>query len=46
MEFNQVKIFVAVAQKKSFSKAADMLFISQPAVTSNVQKLESELGVT
>lgn len=46
MEFNQVKIFVAVANKKSFSKAADMLFISQPAVTSNVQKLESELGVT
>jgi DNA-binding transcriptional LysR family regulator len=46
MEFNQVKIFVAVAQKKSFSKAADMLFISQPAVTSNVKKLEDELGVT
>jgi len=46
MEFNQVKIFVAVAQKKSFSKAADMLFISQPTVTSNVQKLESELGIT
>ncbi|HQJ36305.1 MAG TPA: selenium metabolism-associated LysR family transcriptional regulator [Bacillota bacterium] len=46
MEFNQVKIFVAVARKKSFSRAADMLFISQPAVTSNVQKLEGELGVT
>lgn len=45
MEFNQVKIFVAVAQNKSFSKAADMLFISQPSVTSNVQKLENELGV-
>jgi len=46
MEFNQVKIFVAVAQKKSFSKAAEMLFISQPTVTSNVRKLEKELGVT
>lgn len=46
MEFSQVKIFIAVARKKSFSKAADMLFISQPAVTSNVQRLESELGVT
>ncbi|MDQ2087243.1 selenium metabolism-associated LysR family transcriptional regulator [Herbivorax sp. ANBcel31] len=45
MEFSRVKIFVAVAQKKSFSKAADMLFISQPTVTSNVQKLESELGI-
>lgn len=45
MEFNQVKIFVAVAQKKSFSKAAELLFISQPTVTSNVQKLENELGI-
>lgn len=46
MEFKQVESFVAVAQKKSFSKAAEILFMSQPAVTSNVQKLESELGVT
>lgn len=46
MEFNQVKIFVAVAHKKSFSKAAEMLFISQPTVTSNIQKLEKELGIT
>ncbi len=45
MEFNQVKIFVAVAQKNSFSKAAEELFISQPTVTSNVQKLENELGI-
>ncbi|MGI5838521.1 MAG: selenium metabolism-associated LysR family transcriptional regulator [bacterium] len=46
MEFKQLESFVAVARKKSFSKAADILFMSQPAVTSNVQKLESELGVT
>ncbi len=46
MEFNQVKIFVEVARNKSFSKAAEILFVSQPAVTSNIQKLESELGVT
>lgn len=46
MEFNQVKIFVEVAKNKSFSKAADMLFISQPAVTNNIKKLENELGVT
>lgn len=46
MEFKQVESFVAVARNKSFSKAADGLFMSQPAVTSNVQKLERGLGVT
>lgn len=44
MEFKQVECFVEVARKKSFSKAADALFLSQPAITSNIQKLEKELG--
>lgn len=46
MEFKQVESFVEVTRKKSFSKAADVLFMSQPAVTSNIQKLERELGIT
>ncbi len=45
MEFIQIKSFVAVAQEMSFSKAADVLFMSQPGITSNIQKLEKELGV-
>ncbi|NLV82827.1 MAG: LysR family transcriptional regulator [Synergistaceae bacterium] len=45
MEFKQIESFVTVAQKKSFTKAADTLFMSQPAVTSNIQKLEKELGI-
>ncbi|MDY0235638.1 MAG: selenium metabolism-associated LysR family transcriptional regulator [Gudongella sp.] len=45
MEFKQVECFVAVARKNSFSKAADVLFLSQPAITSNIQKLERELGI-
>ena len=45
MEFKQVECFVAVARKCSFSKAADVLFLSQPAITSNIQKLEKELGI-
>lgn len=45
MEFKQIESFVAVAQKKSFSNAADTLFMSQPAITSNIQKLERELGI-
>ncbi len=44
MEFKQLECFVAVAREKSFSKAADVLFLSQPAITSNIQKLERELG--
>ena len=46
MEFNQVESFVAVVQNKSFSKAAEVLYVSQPTVTSNVQKLESNLGLS
>ncbi len=46
MELKQVESFVAVAKMRSFSKAANMLFISQPAVTSNVLKLENDLGIT
>lgn len=44
MEFKQLECFLAVAKKKSFSKAADILFLSQPAITNNIQKLEVELG--
>lgn len=45
MEFKQLKCFIAVARKRSFSKAADTLFLSQPAITSNIQKLEKEFGI-
>ncbi|NLY37118.1 MAG: LysR family transcriptional regulator [Tissierellia bacterium] len=45
MEFKQLECFVAVAKQRSFSKAADILFLSQPAITSNIQKLEKEFGM-
>jgi len=35
---------LAVAQEKSFSKAAKKLFISQPALSQYVHKLEEEIG--
>ncbi len=39
------KAFFQVATNLSFSKAAEQLFISQPAVSKSIKKLESELSV-
>ena len=42
-DFNKYKIFYAVAEAKSFSKAADMLHISQPAISYAVREIEDTL---
>jgi len=39
------RAFFQVATNLSFSKAAENLFISQPAVSKSIKKLESEIGV-
>lgn len=44
MEFNQLESFINVVNLKSFSKAAEKLFLTQPTVSNNVQSLEKELG--
>ncbi len=44
MEFRQLEAFVAVAEKKSFSLAADALYLSQSTVSSHVKNLEKELN--
>lgn len=46
MNINQLITFVEVVNQKSFSKAAEKLFITQPAVTSHVKSLEDELCIT
>lgn len=43
MDFRQLVTFIEVADLKSFSKASEKLYITQPAVTSQIQKLENEL---
>lgn len=43
---SRYKIFLAVAECKSISKAATQLFISQPAVSITIKKLEENLNTT
>ena len=45
MNINQLKYFIAVAEHKSFSKAAEQYFLTQTAMTQQVQKLEESMGV-
>ena len=45
MNLTQLKAFHAVAKAGSFTKAAERLFISQPAVTASIQALEERHGV-
>ena len=39
------KVFYYVAKYKNLTKAASNLFISQPAVTQSIKKLENEMGL-
>jgi DNA-binding transcriptional LysR family regulator len=44
MDINQLEVVVAVAQEKSFSRAAETLHRTQPAVSQAIRRLEVELG--
>lgn len=46
MEFRQLRYFIAVADTGSFSKAAQNLYVTQPALSQQITKLEYDLGVT
>lgn len=44
MLLHQLKVFTQVAEKSSFSKAADSLFLSQSTVSSHINNLEKYFG--
>ena len=44
MDLNLLKTFYQVAKLSSFTKASHKLFITQPAVTSQIKSLEESLG--
>lgn len=43
MLLSQVQAFVEVARRRSVSRAADALFLTQPALTARIQRLEGDL---
>lgn len=46
MTLTQLNYFITIAEVKSINKAAEQLYVSQPSLTSAVQELEKELGIT
>ncbi len=46
MDLNKLRYFLVVAETEHVTRAANMLGISQPALTRAIHRLEEELGVT
>ena len=45
MEFKQLEAFVNVIRYKSFSRAAEATYLTQPTISTHISSLERELGV-
>ena len=46
MTLQQLKYAVAISETGSLNKAAEALFIAQPSLTTSIQELEKEIGIT
>ncbi|MBI5557471.1 MAG: LysR family transcriptional regulator [Deltaproteobacteria bacterium] len=46
MDIHQLRIFASVYRNRSFSKASEQLYISQPTISEHIKNLEKSLGCT
>jgi DNA-binding transcriptional LysR family regulator len=44
MDINQLEVLVTVANEKSFSRAAEVLNRTQPAISQAIRRLELDVG--
>ena len=44
MNFRQLEYVITIYREGTLTRAAEKLFISQPALTQQLQKLEKEIG--
>ncbi|MDU1399717.1 LysR family transcriptional regulator [Finegoldia magna] len=45
MDISKLESFLVLAECKSFTKTADLRYLSQPAISKHIDSLEQELGV-
>ncbi|WP_229106836.1 LysR substrate-binding domain-containing protein [Paenibacillus sp. 1001270B_150601_E10] len=46
LDFELLKMFITVAEQRHFSRAADILHLTQPTVSMRIRQLEEQIGVT